>query len=157
MSYDPFASWNDTVKSINNGEKLNNYYGRVIRNMADGLNLATPEMTKAYTPNLPGVEGEAGEMFYVLEACASSAPEGKQIGPAVVMENHERSNPIDVIVQILTDKYRGKQAWLMPVADNQEYVSWTFVIIEGKEEEILSKIEEFRKEAAKFAETQWSK
>jgi hypothetical protein len=103
-----------------------NHYSTTLRRIYDrGANLATPEMADLW----PAKEIWQGDR---------EVPEF-----AHQRSNHERSHPVEVYIDFPLAEWIKEQdgeVWLMPVFDDEEYVSWEFIFVVGTEEEVLEKL-----------------
>jgi hypothetical protein len=57
-------------------------------------------------------------------------------------ESHDRSRPIETFIEhILPTKIDFEEYWLLPVFDDNEYVSWTFIFVPKDLTKIMEGIE----------------
>jgi len=107
----------------------NDYYYLVIHTL----------LNKGYEPAPPNIRKAFGslhdEVLNELESTSITVPGW------VIVRNHERSYPIryliddEVVRMAPPSKY-----WLMPVENDNEYVSWTFVFVPKNEDEVLRQV-----------------
>lgn len=113
------------------------WYDRHIRELVlAGFKLATAEMETLY-------EQMMGEHGYELRQ--STYPQISETKPnqygLYAYGTHDRSEQIDDAITALAELHKSDiaadKAWLMPVLDDDEYVSWEFDIAVGTEQEVL--------------------
>jgi len=117
---------------------VNGHYAQTIRRIYDaGATLATPEIMR-HCPNK-------------LINCPFGTSEKFENHGFVVMDNHERTKPIEAFIDCEVTKFiksqkEGGTIWLMPVFDDQEYIGWTFVFFVGDEETVIRELEKLSEE-----------
>lgn len=107
------------------------YYDQTIRRIYDaGANLATSEMA------------DLGPAQTLWERFGSGGEHEPRPEGLVRFCNHERSQPITVFIDFTIEKWikESGEVWLLPVFDDEEYVSWDFFFMVGTEEEVLEKL-----------------
>jgi hypothetical protein len=143
-----FDKWNKARGGIHSvpraTEEAKDYYLSVLRSAYNaGVDLATPEMAAIWPY-------DNWDAYYGLaEICETKGP----VGGIIWLENHERTKPIEDFIrhnltewveERLTEMEGEGGVWLMPVFDDEEYVSWNFFFMLGTEEAVvdaLSKME----------------
>ena len=108
------------------------HYDQVIRRIYDaGANLATSEMADL-------APAQAMWEIYGSGCDDEQRPEG-----IIRLYTHARSEMIEVFIDYTIRKWIGEQkgdVWLLPVFDDEEYVSWDFFFMVGTREEVIKKL-----------------
>jgi len=122
-------NWNELRKETHGSPRFSpGHFGQTIRRIYDrGANLATPEMVALWDP-ISWDELQNGtykQPLYVED-----------------FHWHERSGPIEMVIDNEIAEWIKEQGevWLMPVEDDEEYVSWDFYFVVGTEAEVLNKL-----------------
>jgi len=136
-------SWSRATKVLGGTKpKRLSYYLKHIRELVEGgFKMATPEMATEYDK----LWYRHNDCFPWVEDRKSTYPSIRKTKPTLGMFHygtHDRSEGIyDAITSLVgihkVDIEAGK-AWLMPVFDDEEYVSWEFDIVVGTEAEVLA-------------------
>jgi hypothetical protein len=110
---------------------VNPYFDQTIRRIYDaGANLATPEM-EALAP---------ADMLW--ERFASGCEDEPRPEGVVRFCNHERSGSITAFIDFTIVPWikENGEVWLLPVFDDEEYISWDLFFVVGTEAEVLEKL-----------------
>jgi len=113
-------NWNELRKEIHGSPRFSpGHFGQTIRRIYDrGANLATPEMVARWVS--PTFEERMN---------------GTYEPPSYVkhFQWHERGGPIEMVIDGTLAAWIKEQGevWLMPVTDDEEYVSWDFYFVVG--------------------------
>ena len=118
-------------KWYSNGSK---YYKSVINALKkSGFKLADDEMAEIYSK----FAFADGYPYWHDDLPASIRSTEKNKYGFYSYSNHERSGGILGAIMYLSELHEGQEAWLMPVRDDGEYVSFCFDIAVGTREEVL--------------------
>lgn len=122
------------------------YFTRTIRSLTEaGFKLATPAMAEAYEKAIGKYDKETLCWPYFEERSAASIArtEANRLG-LFAYSTHSRSenieDAIDELARIHAKDIRAGRAWLMPVLDDKECVSWDFDIAVGDEQTIIANL-----------------
>ena len=118
-------------KWYSNGSK---YYKSVINALRNaGFKLADDEMAEIYSK----FAFADGYPYWHDDLPASIRSTEKNKYGFYSYSNHERSGGILGAILYLSELHEGQEAWLMPVFDDGEYISFCFDIAIGPREEVL--------------------
>jgi hypothetical protein len=143
------------------------WFQRHIRDLNEaGFQLADADMETAYCDLVGSYSEEYGcWLYYESEDRKSTYPQITRTTPNrygfFAYGTHDRSeniqDAIDKMAELHADDIKASRAWLMPVLDDDEYVSWEFDIAIGTKEDVVAMIKKAIKirrenEAAKSAD-----
>lgn len=134
-------SWKKAVASWTGGPKRK-YWDRVVHLLLDEGAQPLPaehvEVEEALEDLRKTCYSKDLNMEEFLEGLLG---EGKFAFGWVLFENHERTMPIsDFITEDLPARIVFKNYWLLPVFDDQEWISWTFIFVPKDVKKVMEAI-----------------
>jgi hypothetical protein len=128
-------------KCANTKRQTENYYTRQIINLVRaGFKMADEEMEKLYTILMGEYDNETYE-FPLFTDRKSTYPQIRKTEPTngiYQYGTHSRCENIDEAIKTLAELHKNDEAWLMPVLDDDEYVSFELDVIVGSREEVIN-------------------
>jgi len=135
------STWSEYREEFANlkSEEPSFYKSKIRELVLAGFKLADAEMEQLYG-ELVGDRDDDDFISWYLENRKSTYPQIRKTKPhhgIYMYGTHDRSESVEDAIVEMGRLHKGTEAWVMPVFDDQEYVSFEFDVIVGSREDVL--------------------